>query len=350
MEDNGMRRKNLSRDRKLHNIMSTGYRHTISRRRFIDENRRHSDDILSLPTLAVRQLCASSTRFARREAPVRLIGHVWQTSAPHRRSAHSLLQGNHVRLDLYRSSCCRELDGRSFRTRCDSDHRVLSDRTRSRDSRPTPSGLARPRALVTDVCVDRGRWRRQLRAQSRCQGNRPRVSRRVRFGGLGKCNRVSTRTSLSDTGPRKRRERRGCGCRLHHLSAYCVRDSVPDDRGIAVRREGSGRRFVVVGGFSKYANGSGRDREQCGRSLRTGCAYSGVVRCRGRRRFASVRPGVSRFDQVHNHGTKTGVSCCWSVTRTAQGSNEVRKATRNVIPDFGIPKQKRHCLLGQCRF
>ncbi|VWB18469.1 hypothetical protein BLA6860_00698 [Burkholderia lata] len=58
MEDNGMRRKNLSRDRNLHNIVSTGYRHTISRRRFIDEIRRHSDDILSLPTLAVRQLCA----------------------------------------------------------------------------------------------------------------------------------------------------------------------------------------------------------------------------------------------------------------------------------------------------
>ncbi|VWC71488.1 hypothetical protein BLA18109_02548 [Burkholderia lata] len=58
MEDNGTRRKNLSRGRKLRTIMSSGYGHTLSRRRFIDENRRHSNDILSLPALAVRQSCA----------------------------------------------------------------------------------------------------------------------------------------------------------------------------------------------------------------------------------------------------------------------------------------------------
>jgi hypothetical protein len=57
MEDNGTGRKNLSRDRKLRNITSTGYGHPVSRRRSIDENRRHSDDILSLATLAVRQPC-----------------------------------------------------------------------------------------------------------------------------------------------------------------------------------------------------------------------------------------------------------------------------------------------------
>ncbi|VWC64175.1 hypothetical protein BCO19218_00030 [Burkholderia contaminans] len=57
MEDNGTERKNLSLGRKLRNSMSTEYGHPISRRRSIDENRRHSDDILSLATLAVRQPC-----------------------------------------------------------------------------------------------------------------------------------------------------------------------------------------------------------------------------------------------------------------------------------------------------
>lgn len=57
MEDNGTGRKNLSWDRKLRNIMATGYGHTLSRRRSIDESRRHSDDIQSLATLAVRQPC-----------------------------------------------------------------------------------------------------------------------------------------------------------------------------------------------------------------------------------------------------------------------------------------------------
>lgn len=268
MEDNGTGRENLSWDRKLRNIMSTGYGHPISRRRSMDENRRPSDDILSIATLAFRQ-SRSSTRLARSKAPLRSIGHVWQTSAPNRRSAHSSLQGNHVRLDLYRSSRCRESDGRSFRTGCYTDHRVLSDRTRPRDSRPSPPGLARPRTLVEDACVDRGRRRRQLRAQSRCQGNRPRVSRSVRFGSRSKCNRVSTRTSFSDTGARQRCERRGCGCRLHRLSAYCVRGSVSDDRRIAVHCKGGGWRFVVVGGFSKHSNRSGGDRAQCGRSVMT---------------------------------------------------------------------------------
>lgn len=55
MEDNGTGRANLSAERKLRNVTPTGYSHAISRQRSIDENRRHSDDILSFPTLAVRQ-------------------------------------------------------------------------------------------------------------------------------------------------------------------------------------------------------------------------------------------------------------------------------------------------------
>lgn len=91
MEDNGTGRENLSWDRKLRNIMATGYDHPISRRRSMDENRRRSDDNLSLATPAVRQ-SRSSTQLARSEAALRSIGHVWQTSAPNRRSAHSSLQ------------------------------------------------------------------------------------------------------------------------------------------------------------------------------------------------------------------------------------------------------------------
>lgn len=262
MEDNGTGRKNLSWDRKL----ATSCRRDTAIQSRVEDPLMKTGDPVTISCRPQRwpRTVRSSTRLARSKAPLRSIGHVWQTSAPNRRSAHSSLQGNHVRLDLYRSSRCREPDGRSFRTSCYTDHCVLSDRTRSRDSRPTPSGLARPRALVKDACVDRGRWRCQLRAQSGCQGNRPRVSRGVRFGGRSKCNRVPTRTSLSDTGARKRCERRGCGCRLHRLSADCVRGSVSDDRRIAVRRKGRGWRFVVVGGFSKHSNGSGGDREQCG--------------------------------------------------------------------------------------
>ncbi|VWD09210.1 hypothetical protein BLA39750_03103 [Burkholderia lata] len=55
MADNGTGRANLSPERKLRNATSTGYGHTISRRRCLDENRRHSDDILWHPTLAFRQ-------------------------------------------------------------------------------------------------------------------------------------------------------------------------------------------------------------------------------------------------------------------------------------------------------
>lgn len=54
MEDNGARRANLSAERKLRNVTPSGYSHTIAHQRFIDENRQRSDDILSLPTLAVR--------------------------------------------------------------------------------------------------------------------------------------------------------------------------------------------------------------------------------------------------------------------------------------------------------
>ncbi len=50
-EDNGTESENLSRERKLRDITSTGYGHTISRRRWFDGSPRHSDDILSLPTL-----------------------------------------------------------------------------------------------------------------------------------------------------------------------------------------------------------------------------------------------------------------------------------------------------------
>lgn len=63
MEDNGTGRKNLSRDRKLRNVTSTGDGHPVSRRRSIDENRRHSGDILSLATLAVRQPCEATSGF-----------------------------------------------------------------------------------------------------------------------------------------------------------------------------------------------------------------------------------------------------------------------------------------------
>lgn len=65
MEDNGTGRKNLSRDRKLRNITSTGYGHPVSRRGSVDENRRHSDAILSLATPAVRQPYEAPPRIAR---------------------------------------------------------------------------------------------------------------------------------------------------------------------------------------------------------------------------------------------------------------------------------------------